>query len=78
MSESLEIETVAEGIEDADQASRMRDLGCTYGQGYYFARPMAPESIAPDVPAVHAVRRSRRPTTAVARYLTPVRESSVA
>jgi diguanylate cyclase (GGDEF)-like protein len=39
MSESLHIVTVAEGIETADQAERMRSLGCTYGQGYFFARP---------------------------------------
>ena len=40
MGRSLGIETVAEGIETAEQADRMRDLGCTYGQGYDFARPM--------------------------------------
>ncbi len=47
MSESLRISTVAEGIEDAEQAARMGALGCNYGQGYFFARPMAAELIAP-------------------------------
>jgi EAL domain-containing protein (putative c-di-GMP-specific phosphodiesterase class I) len=37
---SLGIETVAEGIETAAQAKRMRDLGCTYGQGHYFGFPL--------------------------------------
>jgi diguanylate cyclase (GGDEF)-like protein len=37
---SLEIRTVAEGIETADQAARMLELGCAYGQGYHFARPI--------------------------------------
>jgi diguanylate cyclase (GGDEF)-like protein len=42
--ESLDIATVAEGIETKQQAERMRSLGCTYGQGYYFAKPItAPE-----------------------------------
>ena len=41
MSSSMHIETVAEGIETAEQAARMRALGCTYGQGYFFARPQA-------------------------------------
>jgi diguanylate cyclase (GGDEF)-like protein len=50
MSQSLRITTVAEGIEDAEQAARMRDLGCTFGQGYFFARPMAGASIAPAMP----------------------------
>jgi len=75
MSESLRIETVAEGIEDAEQAARMRDLGCTYGQGYYFARPMAPESIAPNAePSAGAAPNGRdRPVgTAVARYRSPL------
>jgi predicted signal transduction protein with EAL and GGDEF domain len=43
LSESLGIQTVAEGIETDEQGQRMRSFGCTYGQGYLFARPM-PES----------------------------------
>jgi diguanylate cyclase (GGDEF)-like protein len=43
---SLEIRTVAEGIETEDQAERMRDLGCAYGQGYHFAQPTAGEDVA--------------------------------
>jgi diguanylate cyclase (GGDEF)-like protein len=31
---------VAEGVEDADQAARLRDLDCAQAQGYHFARPM--------------------------------------
>jgi EAL domain-containing protein (putative c-di-GMP-specific phosphodiesterase class I) len=46
MGRSLEIETVAEGIETADQASRMRDLGCAYGQGYHFAQPTPGADVA--------------------------------
>ncbi|MDQ2688769.1 MAG: EAL domain-containing protein, partial [Chloroflexota bacterium] len=34
LGESLDILTVAEGIETAEHAERMRSLGCTYGQGY--------------------------------------------
>jgi len=37
---SLGIDTVAEGIEDADQLRTLRRLGCDYGQGYLFARPL--------------------------------------
>jgi EAL domain-containing protein (putative c-di-GMP-specific phosphodiesterase class I) len=46
MSESLGIRTVAEGIEDAEQAERMRALGCTFGQGYFFARPLPADQVA--------------------------------
>jgi diguanylate cyclase (GGDEF)-like protein len=31
---------VAEGVEDAGQASRLRALECTHAQGYHFAKPM--------------------------------------
>ena len=48
MARSLGIETVAEGIETEAQADWMRSLQCTYGQGYYFDRPLLPE----DLPAV--------------------------
>ncbi len=79
MSESLQITTVAEGIEDADQAARMRDLGCTYGQGYYFARPMAADAIAPIAATTATPIRRTRPTgAAITRHLTPVSEASVA
>jgi len=45
LGESLDIATVAEGIETKQHAERMRSLGCTYGQGYFFAKPMAAEDI---------------------------------
>jgi diguanylate cyclase (GGDEF)-like protein/PAS domain S-box-containing protein len=36
----LGLETVAEGIERADQVAHLRALGCDRGQGFYFARPV--------------------------------------
>ena len=45
LGESLDISTVAEGIESKEQAERMRSLGCTYGQGFFFAKPMTPAEI---------------------------------
>lgn len=40
LAESLKMETIAEGIENTIAAIGLRELGCRYGQGYYFARPM--------------------------------------
>jgi diguanylate cyclase (GGDEF)-like protein len=36
----LGIPLIAEGVEDADQAAHLAALGCEYGQGYLFARPL--------------------------------------
>lgn len=40
LGESFSLATVGEGIEQADQAAVLRALGCDYGQGWLFARPM--------------------------------------
>ncbi len=40
MCSRLKIKTVAEGIEETEQADIMRDLGCEYGQGYLFYKPL--------------------------------------
>ncbi|MGQ0640899.1 MAG: putative bifunctional diguanylate cyclase/phosphodiesterase [Gemmatimonadaceae bacterium] len=42
LSQALGLRTVAEGIELGKQHSVLRDLGCNHGQGYLFARPLAP------------------------------------
>jgi len=42
---SLDMNIVAEGIEDKVQMDELRDLGCQYGQGYYMARPMPADQI---------------------------------
>ena len=63
MARSLGIDTVAEGIETGAQASRMRSLQCTYGQGFLFAKALSPEEL-PAVFARPAARPARRSATA--------------
>jgi predicted signal transduction protein with EAL and GGDEF domain len=41
MATSLGLSTVAEGVETPVQARRLKELGATYGQGFYFSRPVA-------------------------------------
>jgi len=40
MSRHLAMSVIAEGIETTEQAAALRDMGCAYGQGYHFARPL--------------------------------------
>jgi len=37
------LKVVAEGIEDAATLDILRELGCDYGQGYYFSKPLSRE-----------------------------------
>lgn len=36
----MNLSVVAEGVETREQLERLRETGCDYVQGYYFARPM--------------------------------------
>ncbi len=37
------LSVVAEGVEDRASMELLRSLGCDYGQGYYFSRPLPPQ-----------------------------------
>jgi EAL domain-containing protein (putative c-di-GMP-specific phosphodiesterase class I) len=41
----LGMDVVAEGIETAEQYRLLRDLGCRFGQGFLFARPLAADQV---------------------------------
>jgi len=45
LSDTLHLETIAEGIEDAGQLAQLRTLGADLGQGFLFAKPLAPDDI---------------------------------
>jgi diguanylate cyclase (GGDEF)-like protein/PAS domain S-box-containing protein len=53
----LQLETVAEGIEDPAQVAALQDLGCYLGQGFYFSRPLQ----AREITALLAESDSRLP-----------------
>ena|GEM_PF-84873 len=43
MAKSLDMTTTAEGVETAEEAAMIRNLGCDKIQGFYFGRPMSNE-----------------------------------
>ena len=43
LAEKLNMDVVAEGIESDDQLALLRQIGCQYGQGYLFSRPLPSE-----------------------------------
>jgi diguanylate cyclase (GGDEF)-like protein/PAS domain S-box-containing protein len=55
LGQSLQLVTVAEGVEDSAQFLALRRMGCDVGQGFYFGRPMESDEIGrllgDDVPA---------------------------
>jgi len=67
LARSLGLIAVSEGIENAAQARKLRDLGCGLGQGYLFSPPLAADEVfrllranaahgsAPSLPAARAL-----------------------
>ncbi len=45
LANTLQLETVAEGIEEIDQLTQLRSAGCVSGQGFLFARPLQADAV---------------------------------
>ncbi|MFY8150303.1 MAG: EAL domain-containing protein [Prochlorococcaceae cyanobacterium] len=43
LAKDLQMETIAEGVEEASQLEALRQMGCDQIQGYFFAKPMPPD-----------------------------------
>jgi diguanylate cyclase (GGDEF)-like protein len=46
LSNNLGLAIVAEGVERESTVTVLRELGCHFGQGFYFARPLSPDAFA--------------------------------
>jgi EAL domain-containing protein (putative c-di-GMP-specific phosphodiesterase class I) len=47
MAKSLDLGTIAEGVETAGQLALLRSKGCDVGQGFYFSPPVTAQEIYP-------------------------------
>jgi EAL domain-containing protein (putative c-di-GMP-specific phosphodiesterase class I) len=45
LAKSLGLDVVAEGVETEGQMFQLRNLGCQFGQGYFFSRPLSAEAV---------------------------------
>jgi diguanylate cyclase (GGDEF)-like protein len=46
LASTLRLDTVAEGVEQPEQATALAELGCHWAQGYYFSRPVPAADMA--------------------------------
>ncbi len=63
---TLGLHVVAEGIEQPDQAEWLMGLGCAYGQGYLFSRPLGVDATEAYLAADASRRAQTRPTDGAA------------
>lgn len=59
MAGSLGLNVVAEGVETAAQLEILRQLGCGYGQGYFFSRPVPPHEFPAVAERINATLMAR-------------------
>ena len=43
LGQNLGLDLIAEGVETGEQLTQLRTMGCNYGQGYYFSKPLDSE-----------------------------------
>lgn len=66
LAHALGLTTVAEGVEDAQTANWLREMGCDVGQGYYFSRPLTADELLDSLAGRpgSGIIRSSAPTSA--------------
>lgn len=45
LAHNLALDVMAEGVETGEQLAQLRALGCEFGQGYLFSKPVSPETV---------------------------------
>ncbi len=58
LADTLNLKTVAEGIEDQKTLDAIRSIGCNFGQGYFFSRAVPAKDVAQLFASVTPLRKS--------------------
>jgi diguanylate cyclase (GGDEF)-like protein len=66
LGETLRLETIADDIGTVEQFARLREVGCRYGQGDHFARPMDAQEADAALRAARALGYNPAPSSSVA------------
>ncbi|MGL4883990.1 MAG: EAL domain-containing protein, partial [Waterburya sp.] len=45
LAKTLGMDAISEGVETLQQLQQLRALGCEFGQGYLFAKPLCPTAV---------------------------------
>jgi EAL domain-containing protein (putative c-di-GMP-specific phosphodiesterase class I) len=59
LAQNLGMDVVAEGVETREQLALLRKLGCEYGQGFLFSKPVGAEGASQIVAETRAVVAQR-------------------
>jgi EAL domain-containing protein (putative c-di-GMP-specific phosphodiesterase class I) len=62
LGKALGLQTLAEGVEEGDQLSELKSVGCDLAQGFLFARPMAAEALEAFLEERTALSRASAPS----------------
>jgi diguanylate cyclase (GGDEF)-like protein len=54
LAQSIEMDVIAEGIETVAQLEQLRTLGCGFGQGYLFSRPLDSQTVEQQILSTEA------------------------
>jgi diguanylate cyclase (GGDEF)-like protein len=54
LAHQIGLSVVTEGVETAQDAQWLKDIGCEYGQGYYFSAPLSRAEVLPFIARYHA------------------------
>ena len=60
LAHNLDMKVIAEGVESAQHLSNLKQIGCEFGQGYFFSKPLTREDARAFLESAHREARTMR------------------